>query len=173
MNAFALILVIVLAGLAILAVVAWTLSGGWLRNMLQRTRQRKVPAAKAGVPLVANARVAAPAQARRVVVPARAGQAARITSTEPDAQRSEEPTQPRAHWSTATAATTAIAALVAAAPEAPVADHFIERSGDDTSWPSTSWHSTSWPATQPSSMSSLSTQFADTLPMPLETTAAR
>ena len=170
MDAFALILVIVLAGLAAIAVVAWTLSGGWVRYTQQRTRQRSALAAQAGAPLDANARVAAPAQARRVVVPARAGQAARITSSIADAARNEEPTQPRAHRQTAAVATTTLAA---AAPASPVANVFNELSGDSANWPSTSWHSTSWPATQPSSLSPMSTQFAETMPMPLETTAAR
>ena len=170
MDAFALILVIVLAGLATIAVVAWTLSGGWLRYTLKRTRQRGTPAAPAGVPSAANARVAPPAQARRVVVPARTGQPARITPIEPDARRTEEPTQPRAHRATATVASTIPAAK---APDVPAANVFNEPSGDSTNWPSTSWHSTSWPATQPSSMSSMSIQFSETLPMPLEITAAR
>lgn len=173
MDAFALILVIVFAGLATIAVVAWTLSGGWVRYTLQRTKQRGATAAPPRVPSDANGRQAPPAQARRLVVPARAGQPARITSSESQAQDSDVPTQPRTHRSAAAVAITTLAAPAEAAPSKPVANVFNEPSGDSTNWPSTSWHSTSWPATQPSSMTSISTQFAETMPMPMETTAAR
>ena len=173
MDAFALILVIVLAGLAAIAVVAWTLSGGWVRYTLQRTKQRGAPAALPRAQSDASARQAPNTQARRVVVPARAGKPARITSSEPGAQDSDVPTQPRAHRTMAAVATSAFSAPAEAAPSTPVANVFNEPSGDSTNWPSTSWHSTSWPATQPSSMTSISTQFAETMPMSMETTAAR
>ena len=176
MQPVGLIILIVLASLAVVGVIAWTLGGRWMRPGTPRARKREAPAPGAGG-------VRTNREVKRVVVPARGGDIARIVAARALAQAPAE-----AAPATASVAPMAVpAATELAAPAAPAepaesiesVDGAIDTSTGDTTWPSTSWHSTSfhnttWPATQPFALSQVPSYLAETEPMPLETlTTAR
>lgn len=154
MQSVGLIILIVLAGLGVVGAIAWTLVSRWMRHGLQRTRQRKAPARGASSERTNH-------EGKRVVVPARGGDNARIVVAAAVAE--------------AVIATAPVASLnlpTATEPAAGV-DGIIDAGTGDTTWPSTAWHSTSWhsttwPPTQPFALSQVPTHLAETEPMPLE-----
>ncbi len=158
MQPVGLIILIVLASLGVVGVIAWTLGGRWIRPGTPRTRKREAPAPGA-------AGVRANREVKRVVVPARGGDIARIVAAQVLAEAAP---------GTAPIAPMGMPASTEPAESMEGVDGAIDTSTGDTTWPSTSWHSTTWPATQPFALSQVPTYLAETEPMPLETlTTAR
>ena len=157
MQPVGLIILIVLASLAVVGVIAWTLGGRWMRPGTPRARKREAPAPGAGG-------VRTNREVKRVVVPARGGDSARIVAAQALAEAAP---------GTASVAPMGVPATTELAETIESVDGAIDTSTGDTTWPSTSWHSTSfhsttWPATQPLALLQMPTYLAETEPMPLE-----
>ena len=160
MQPVGLIILIVLASLAVAGVIAWTLGGHWMRPGKPRTRKSEAPAP--GITGVRTNR-----EVKRVVVPARGGDSARIVAVQALAEAAPGTS------SVALMGVPAATKLAAPAEYIESVDGAIDTSACDTTWPRTSWHSTSfhnttWPATQPFALSQVPTYLAETEPMPLE-----